>query len=70
MKPSKDDNIRPGSAFWLVLIVIGGTAIWQKINESPKLPTDVRSSELFSRKGAEHMPVSLKSKSAYITFGK
>ncbi len=36
MKPLKSDNIRPGPAFWLVLIVIGGATLWQKASTPPK----------------------------------
>jgi hypothetical protein len=38
MKSPKGDNLRPGSAFWLVLIVIGGATIWQKAS-TPPTPT-------------------------------
>ena len=42
MKPPKGDNIRPGTAFWLVLIVIGGASVWQKASAPSKPVTDVR----------------------------
>ena len=70
MKSPKGDNLRPGPAFWLVLIVIGGATIWQKASAPPEPVTDVRSSENFSRKGVEHMPVSLTPNGVYETFSK
>ena len=53
MKPSKDDNIRPGPAFWLVLIVIGGATIWQKASALPKPVTDLSTGKIFSGMKAE-----------------
>jgi len=70
MKPPRGDNIRPGPAFWLVLIIIGGMTVWQKVNEPPKPVTDVRSSEIFSGRGAEHIPVTVTPQNAHQTFGK
>ena len=57
MKSPRGDNIRPGPAFWLVLIVIGGTTIWQKASAPPKPVTDVRSSKIVS--GVEQMGITV-----------
>ncbi len=32
LNPFKGGNNRPGTAFWLVLIIIGGVTGWQKVN--------------------------------------
>ena len=44
MKPPKGDNIRPGPAFWLVLIIIGGMTVWQKAIEPPEPTATLKNS--------------------------
>lgn len=46
-KPSKGGNNSPGTAFWLVLIIIGGTTLWQKVGAPPKPVTVLKTSSNF-----------------------
>ena len=57
MKSPRGDNLRPGPAFWLVLIVIGGMTIWQKVSGPPEPVTDVRNSKIVS--GVEQMGITV-----------
>lgn len=70
MKPPRGDNIRPGPAFWLVLIIIGGMTVWQKVIEPSKPVEDVRNSETISSMGAEHMSASSTPNGVYDTYSK
>lgn len=40
LNPFNGGNNRPGTAFWLVLIIIGGVTLWQKVNGSTEPATD------------------------------
>jgi hypothetical protein len=42
LNPFKGGNNRPGTAFWLVLIIIGGVTVWQKVNGSAGPASEVR----------------------------
>ncbi len=46
LKPGKGGNNRPGTAFWLVLIIIAGVTVWQKVNGPTGPVTGVETGEI------------------------